>query len=237
MFDEKLLEKAVLNGHIVSRTENNPYLKFSYKGTGELVSDKWNIKVYTSGKVVCNDVDTLDDIINNKLASPNSSLKLIQIDDAGWGFPLCGVMVGVTDGTKVLTNVVPVSYFQGKTFKTKKYLKVYSELGLELVRTFEAKHQTHRIEICTGFINSQLKKDLRKLKFDVRVTEIKGLLQDELERLFKEHVKHETGLNLAYDPKSMEKKKIGRAYYNVLSYGMTQVPHLLKSGWKSMENV
>lgn len=230
----ELLEKAVLKGHIVRRTENNPYLKFSYKGSGNLVSDKWNIKVYTSGKIVCNDIDTLNNIINDKLSIHDSSLKLIQIDDAGWGFPLCGVMVGVTDGIKVLTNVVPVSYFQGNIFKTKKYLKVYSELGIGLVKSFEAKPLTHRIEICTGFINSQLKKDLRKLKFDVRITEIKGLLQDELEKLFKEHVKNETGLDIAYDPKAMNKKNIGKAYYNVLNYGITHVPHLLKSGWKSI---
>jgi hypothetical protein len=233
---ELKLEAAVVNGHIVPRTENNVYFKCSYKGAGKLISEKWNVKIYTSGSVVCNDEETLLDIINERLKQQNLDLKLIQIDDAGWGFPLCGVMVGVTDGVQVLTNTVPVSFFQGNKFKGKDYLKSYSSRGLELVAQFNSSPATHRIEICTGFINSTLKKALRKLKYDVRVTEIKGLLQDELEKLFKEHVKKEVGLDLAYDPKEMDKKKIGKAYYSVLNYGLQHTPHLLKSGWKSMSS-
>ena len=36
-------------------------------------------------------------------------LQVLRIDDAGWGFPLCGVVVGVCDEQNVKTAVVPVS--------------------------------------------------------------------------------------------------------------------------------
>jgi phage-related protein len=99
---------------------------------------------------------------------------------------------------------------------------------------FQARPKTHRIEICTGFINGKLKEALRKKSYDVRVVEITGLLQDKLEGLFKQYIKHITGQDLAYDPKEIKKEDIPRYYYKVLDWGKKNAPHLLKSGWKSM---
>ena len=53
---EKKLEEYVSKGHLVPRTENNAYLKCSYKGTGGLISQKWNVKIYNTGSIVCNDM-------------------------------------------------------------------------------------------------------------------------------------------------------------------------------------
>jgi hypothetical protein len=79
-----------------------------------------------------------------------------------------------------------------------------------------------------------LKEALRDKGYDVRVLEIRGMLQDSLEQLFKGYVRKETGQDLAYDPK-MVKGSIGKAYYQVLDWGTKNAPHLLKSGWDSIK--
>jgi hypothetical protein len=73
--------------------------------------------------------------------------------------------------------------------------------------------------------------------YSVHITEIKGLLQDNLERLFKKYVKKETGQDLAYDPKKIKKEEFGKLYYQVLNWGRLHTPHLLKSGWSSLKNL
>jgi len=237
---EKQLSILCRKGILEQTFENNQYLKVAYKGTEKLISSKWNIKIYTSGSVVCNDVYTLEKIMLNQLKEPDNSLKVIQIDDAGWGFPLLGVMVGVTDGEKVITDTIDVSFFQGSLFKSKEYLQAYALKGLNIVQdVFKANPAEYRIEICTGFINRKLKDLLRIKKFDVKVTEIKGLLQDQLELKFKNYVKETLNNDLAYDPKELknEGKNIGTKYYDVLNWGKENVPHLLKSGWKSMKDM
>ena len=226
-------------GLLESRHEANPYLKVSYKGAGGLVTPKWNIKIYTSGSVVCSDGALLQNLLQGTLKAPDQSLKVIQVDDAGIGFPLLGAMVGVSDGMKVITGVVDVSYFKPGTFNKKEYLKAYSAKGQQILfNDFKAHRETHRIEICTGYINRTLKSDLMELGFDVRITEIKGLLQDSLERLFKEHVHKELGVDLAYDPKELgDPREISSHYYSALNWGKAHAPHLLKSGWKSMSGL
>jgi len=230
---EKQLQEFCSKGLLKSRTENNQYLKVSYKGSGTLVSPKWNIKIFHSGSVVCTDMITLQDLISGKL-KPGSTLKVIQIDDAGIGFPMLGIMVGVTDGVKVWTDVVPVEFFQSPLYDTKEHLKEYTRRGLAIVDSLGISPETHRIEICSGHINRTLKDALRRLKFDVRVVEIKGLLQGQLEDMFREYVKNTLGEDLAYDPKEIEKCRLGMTYYKVLNWGRANAPHLLKSGWKAI---
>jgi hypothetical protein len=230
---EKALSDALAKGLLTTRTENNQYLKISYKGTGTKISDKWNVKIYTSGSVVCNDPAVLQSLMDNSFKEPDTRLRLLQIDDAGVGFPLCGVMIGVTNGERVWTDTVDVSFFQSPKFEKKLYVDEFAKKGLHLLS--KTLPSTHRIEICSGFINTGLRDALRARGYAVRITEIKGLLQDNLEQLFKEYVKKETGQDLAYDPKEIKKEKLGKAYYQVLDWGKKHTPHLLKSGWNSIK--
>jgi hypothetical protein len=233
--EQKLLGLSK-KGLLIPRSENNQYLKVSYKGANNLVSDKWNIKIYTSGSIVCNDYGTLNGLIQGTLKTADSSLSLLQIDDSGVGFPLCGAMVGVTDGEQVWTEIIDVSFFQGSNFEKQLYLEEYAQKGLSILQKIRAEPSRHRIEICTGFINTRLKDILRDLKFDVQVTEVKGLLQDSLEDLFKLYVKQQTGKDLAYDPKELEKNNIGAFYYSALNWGKNFKPKLLKTGWQAIRN-
>lgn len=228
---EKKLQEYAQRGLIVPRKENNLYLKCSYKGAGNPISEKWNIKIYTSGSVVCNDLQTLDNI-----SLPDKNLIAVQIDDAGIGFPLLGVMVGVhIEGTdSIWADVVPVEFFQNPLYEKKSYLDDYAKRGISLLKKYGVAPQTHRIEICTGYINKNLRDRLRDLGFDVRVTEIKGLLQSELEKLFSEYVRKTLKCDLAYDPKECEKSQLGQKYYSVLNWGKKFAPELLKTGWDSI---
>ena len=70
--------------------------------------------------------------------------------------------------------------------------------------------------------------------FDVRTVEIKGLLQDELENIYKRYVEEQTGVNLAYDPKEITIGTLVFKYGVALEWGINNAPNLLKSGWKSM---
>jgi len=226
-------------GYIVLRTENNPYLKVSYRGAGGLISEKWNVKIYTSGSVVCNDFVILRDLSSGNIKEPDKSLVLLEIDDAGGGFPLAGVMVGVSDGKRVETDTVDVSYFQGDLYNKRLYLSQYADKGLRIVEGgFGASPSTHRINICTGFINNRLKMLLREKGYDVRVVEIKGMLQDQLEDLFRSYVKEVVGSDVAYDPKVIaSKKELADRYYRLVRWARHNCPHLMKTGWKSLQSL
>jgi hypothetical protein len=232
---EERLKALCSRGEVIPRTEKNQYLKVSYCGAGKLISPKWNVKIYTSGSIVCNVEFLLKKILENSFVPAAGHLSLIQIDDAGVGFPLCGAMVGVTDGSQIWTDTVEVSFFQSPKFERKQYLQEFANKGIGIFSRLGFAPRTHRVEICTGFINTRLRDALREAGFDVRVTEIKGLLQEELERLFKGHILKETGQDLAYDIKMIKNKEIPKYYYKVLEWGKKHAPYLLKSGWKSMQ--
>jgi len=237
----KQLKKAEDKGLIEQRFENNNYLLISYKGIEENgISPKWNIKIYKLNKrgihrVVCVDDYVLAQILNSNydyFTPPD--LKLLMIDDAGWGFPLGGVMVGVTDNQTIKTDIVPISYFQGVIFEQRDYLYHYAQLGLNLVHEYHATPKTHRIEICSGYINSHLREQLREMNYHIRVVEIKGLLQDKLEEYFKKYIKELTGSNIYYDPKELKKEDIPFKYNEALEYGIKHCPEIIKTGWKAI---
>lgn len=234
---ETALKQMADQGLIVSRTENNKYLVLSYKGAGTLITPKWNIKIYSTGACVCSDVIVIKDFVGGRLKPPDPSLKLIQIDDAGWGSPLGGVVVGVVSENRVVTDVIDVAYFKPGKFERREYLKAFADQGWALIqKEFVATPETHRVEICTGYVNTNLRDLLREKGFDVRQAEIKGLLQDKLEDVFRNYIKESTGgADLAYDPKQLHASQIGNYYYKALKFGKEKAPHLLKSGWKSIQ--
>ena len=247
-FIMRQLKLALGKGYIKKRHENNIYLKVSYKGIEEKgISHKWNVKIYTYNldknghSLVCVDKLVLKKILEEDYDSfIPPDLQLLRIDDAGWGFPLCGVMVGVSDDKVVKTAVVPVEYFQNNSrnsFRTKKYLSKYTELAIELMVEFGASITTHRIEICTGYVNQPLREKLRRLGYDVRVVEIRGLLQQNLENMYRKYVLDTIGLDIYYDPKALNKSEIPKQYRRCLNYGLRHCPHQIKTGWESLTNI
>jgi hypothetical protein len=231
---ERALQKFALTGQIVERSEKNPHLKLSYKGSGKAISDKWNVKIYSTGSIVTTDQKTFTDIIKGTFKSPDESLKVIQIDDAGIGFPLCGIMIGITDGETIWTDTVDVKLFQGEAYDQKEYVKDYTKKGLDIISKIGISPKTHRIEICSGFINQTLKEELRVIGYGVSITDIKGLLQDKLEDLYRKYVYDLTGKHLGYDPKGLTERQISCNFYSAVNWGKKFAPELIKTGWKAL---
>ena len=241
----KKLRQALEEGFVASRSENNQYLLASYTGVeGKGITQKWNVKIYTYNKkkkghsLVCVDEHILAKLLEGDFESfIPPDLQVLRIDDAGWGFPLCGMAVGVSNEQEVQTGIVPVEYFRDDVdnhFQAKRYLKEYTDLALQFLDQFGANPGTHRIEICTGYVNQPLREELRSIGYDVRVEEIKGMLQDKLEKVYREYVIEEVGSDVYYDPKEMNKSDIPRMYDESLKYGMEHCPHKIKTGWRAI---
>ena len=239
------LSQASEEGFIASKSENNPYLLAAYVGVeGRGITPKWNLKIYTFNKkkkghsLVCVDIHILSKLLEEDYDSfIPPDLQVLRIDDAGWGFPLCGMAVGVSDEQEAQTAIVPVEFFRDdidNNFQEKRYLEKYMELALHLLDQFGANPSTHRIEICTGYVNQPLRAELRSLGYDVRVEEIKGMLQDKLEKAYREYVIEEVGSDIYYDPKEMNKSEISRMYDESLKFGKEHCPHKVKTGWNAI---
>ena len=247
-FIVKQLETACQKGYIQQRHENNPYLLVSYSGVETKgITPKWNVKIYKANKktkkhsIVCVDTFVLNKLLAaDYIAFIPPDLEVLRIDDAGWGFPLCGVMVGVSDEREVKSEMVPVKYFQNDSnnyFQRKKYLNIYADLAIKLIEQFQASPPTHRIEICTGYVNQPLRERLRTIGYDVRVVEIKGLLQDELEKIYKNYVFEKLGADIYYDPKEVKKSEIPKMYNKCVNFGLKNCPDQMKTGWESLNGV
>ena len=239
------LKQASDRGLLAEKPENNPYLLAAYAGVeGKGITPKWNVKIYTYNKkrkghsLVCVDTLILGRLVDGDYDSfIPPDLPVLWIDDAGWGFPLCGVMVGVSDGQDVQTAIVPVEFFRNdreNNFRTKRYLGRYMDSALELLGLYRASPDTHRIEICTGYVNQPLREELRSLGYDARVEEIRGLLQDRLEDLYGEYVIGEVGSDIYYDPKKMDRSDIPLRYRESLEYARKHCPDKIKTGWKAI---
>lgn len=242
------LQKAEFLNFIVKKFENNPYLLCSYVGN-PIINSKWYIKIYKTKdpnkfSISCSNFDILQYILNNlennKIInySFKSSLALIQVDDSGWGFPLCGVMIGVLSDQEIKTDIVDLKYFQGDNFIKKKYLDEYARLGINIILNFfNATPTTHHIEICTGYINTKLKEQLQKLGFVVNTTQIKGLLQTKLEEYYFEYVKNEIKNDANYNPMLFDISKFPKQFDKILEIGIKYFPHKLKTGWRSIQKL
>jgi hypothetical protein len=228
---------AIRHLGLPERTEPNKYLLYYVYGDGVRVSPKWNAKVYTNKKgqlkVVTNDYDTLDNLLNHNPPPDTNGKKVIQIDDAGWGFPLGGVMIGAVYGDKIVTGIIDLKFFQNDfLYDRKEYLDESARVAVRLVSELGGNPDDTVIEICTGEINTRSKDALRALGYPVIVTEITGTLQDNLERLFREYA-YSLGYNLYYDPKATN--NVARDFESVIKWIRDDYParmKLAKTSWK-----
>lgn len=218
--------------------DNSPWVVLSIRGDGALASPKWNARVYRDKagrlKLVTVDLKTLRDMLEGR--APAVKKRTVSVDDAGWGFPLGGVMVGATDGKKVETGLVPVDYFQEERFERHEYLKFAAAVTLDLLGRFRAYPDTTLVEICTGYVNIGSKEALRAAGYEVRVTEIKGLLQDELEKHFAAYV---LGLGYSgyFDPKEThDPTKPFEGVIKWIEENPEECMKLAKTGWKYFKN-
>ncbi|OYT41996.1 MAG: hypothetical protein B6U86_01330 [Candidatus Altiarchaeales archaeon ex4484_43] len=176
-----MIEK--LRGKVEEVHEDNEWLLFHGR------RGKWNVKIYRNKKdeyrVVTNDEVTLQRILDDQ-ETDISKERTIQVDDAGVGSPIGGVLIGACDSKtkEFVFDEIPVEFFQGEKFARQEYLNKAAEITLDLIKRLNCNPENTVIKICTGHINTRSKDALRREGFEVRVAEIKDPLQTMLEREF-----------------------------------------------------
>ena len=230
-------------GYIRKRTPLPKYTKCAYTGNPRYISHKWNVMLYENQRksqysLVTNDLLVLADIVGKRVENfvVDNNKRLLLFDDAGWGCPLGGVSIGISDNKQVDIEVVETLFFR-PPYDKEKYLEEYTKRGLTLLDRYNGNPAKDRIEICTGYINLHLRIQLRSMGYNVKVVEIEGLLQDNLEDLHGSYVNNLVGQDIYYDPKVLDKSEIARCYNKAVRLGQSRFPELLKTWGKSVDDV
>jgi hypothetical protein len=124
---------------------------------------------------------------------------MIQLDDAGWGCLLGGVVIGaLRPPDQYVWGEVPVESFQGQAFIEKRYLKEGGEVAGRLLDELGAKTD-ERVDCCTGYVLGGARSALSDRGYNVwpatigdpLQTLVESTLQDRLAALGL-HVDYET---------------------------------------------
>ena len=175
--------------------EDNEWLLYHGK------SGNFNVFIYKnkSGKckVVHNDEHTLKELLQGK-GLLKSKKPVVWIDDAGWGCPLGGVIMGAFDekSKRFVWGEVDVSYFQGEVKKKRRYLEKVKDVAEALLISLGVERRSHRIQICSGHVNEEAKNGLREIGFEVHMDlKVEDPLQTLLEEKFSEYLEEKYGFN------------------------------------------
>ena len=155
----------------------------------------------------------------------------IQIDDAGVGDLLYGVVVGVhrKETSEFHYDLIPVSYFQEPNFKRKLYLKKATEVTMKLLNQMSVQ-EIEQVEICTSFLFDEARPALIDWlgKERVRATAITGEAQDRVEGAYLDEIR-----NLGYEPISERDEKRAKSFFHMLRWIKKDSSRLkyAKTGW------
>ena len=155
--------------------------------------------------------------------------KEILIDDAGWGDLILGVIIGALQlpTRKYMRRRIPVSSFQTPNFENKQYLDDAEKIAEEIVDVMKPDQDTC-FKVCSGYVLSSIRNYLKEHGFKVLKVEIKGELQDMVERSYKRWC-IEVGV-------PAEKLEDRRRFWTLLEW-ISEKPELreklVKTGWKS----
>jgi hypothetical protein len=110
---------------------------------------------------------------------------LLEIDDAGWGDMLDGVVLGYLrlESGAFLSKVIDVRFFKQPYFKEKLYLDEALRLTRESLDELKV-DKTEEIRICTAAVLEKVRETLSKEGYKVEPTKIVGELQLKVESAF-----------------------------------------------------
>ena len=159
------------------------------------------------------------------------SAKEILIDDAGWGDLLLGVVIGALKppDRRYMERRIPTSSFQSPNFENKKYLDDAVKIADEIVEVMQPDVETS-FKICSGFVLSSIRRHLRERGFKVEKVEIRGELQEMVERSYVRWC-----VEVGVPEERMQDKK---RFWTLLEW-VAERPDLreglVKTGWTSWE--
>jgi len=114
---------------------------------------------------------------------------LLEVDDAGWGDLLDGVVLGflrVEDGV-FLAKVIDVKFFQPPFFAKKLYLAEAVKLAQEALKELATK-KGEEIRICTAPVLEKVRETMTEEGYKIVPTKIVGELQCRVETAFIERL-------------------------------------------------
>jgi len=155
----------------------------------------------------------------------------LQIDDAGVGDLLSGVVIGIykPETDRFDFEMIDVQYFQKGNFKRKKYLTEVANTVLRLVNRFSP-DETEPIEICSSFILAEAVKQLENKYGEsrVKVVKIVGKAQEETEKAYLNELRR-----LGYEPISDRETRRARSFFHMLRWVKKDLSRLqfAKTGW------
>ena len=155
----------------------------------------------------------------------------VQIDDAGVGDLLHGVVVGVhrKETGEFHYDMIPVSFFQSPSFAKKMYQKKATELALNLLYQMKL-GEDEEIEICSSFLFDETRPHLAEKygKERVKTSVITGDAQNNVETAYLDEIR-----NLGYEPIAERDDKRARSFFHMLRWVKNNPDRLryAKTGW------
>jgi len=186
--------------------KNSAYMILNVKGNGVEIPESFRLSIYKKNNgtvtIYSNCMDELSQLYRgvNPWQMIKGSKKIrVQMDDAGWGCPLNGVLIGmwIEAENRYGVKEIPVSAFKhGKEF----YLHDVAITVQNLLGSLDP--EKYYIELCTGWIFSEARKELKKTGWQVIPQKIEGILQEKLEVDFRDLLISRYGLPSGTDPEN-----------------------------------
>jgi len=140
----------------------------------------------------------------------------LQIDDAGVGDLLSGVVVGIyrPETGEFTYDVIGVEFFQPPRFGKKAYLGKASEVVMKVVDKMRPPVE-ERILVCSSFLLERAVQDLRERYGNDRVTisKITGDAQHLVEKAYLDELR-----NLGYEPVVERQEKRAKSFFHMLQW-------------------
>ncbi len=114
----------------------------------------------------------------------------IEIDDAGWGDLVGGVVIGGYNplNEEFRWTAIPVEHFQGEAFARKDYLAEAQRAVTRVLGDLRADKRFHQVALCTGYVFTHAARSLRRKGWRVVRRAIEGRCQALVEERFKQEL-------------------------------------------------
>jgi len=140
----------------------------------------------------------------------------LQIDDAGVGDLLLGVVVGAyrLETGEFRYDMIDVQFFQQPKFSRKAYLGKASEIAIQIINEMRVQ-ENEPIQICGSYIFEEAVRDLEQKygKQRVTVTKITNGAQRFVETAYLDEVR-----NLGYEPLAEREEKRAQSFFHMLRW-------------------
>jgi hypothetical protein len=160
---------------------------------------------------------------------------MLEIDDAGWGCPVGGVLIGIyrRESEEFLTGIVSPAFFQGERFRGQAYLGKVQRIAKNLMACLK-KGPRELVLVCPGPLFRQLRGTLFAERHNFQARTIDSELQILVERAFAQYL---NGLGvppelLAY----FTRRHHGGRFHALLGWVAEEYPRRItycKTGWAS----